>query len=85
MEISRKSILTEDTMGLKALREKELALLPGQENRNGGHSKPTVNILLSLVFFFLMYSLACVYRIGILLLSHLLHNINITPFHNECF
>lgn len=52
VEISRKSILTEDTMGLKALREKELALLPGAENRNGGHSRPTVNILLSLFFFF---------------------------------
>lgn len=33
VEISRKSILTEDTMGLKALREKELALLPGAEKQ----------------------------------------------------
>ena len=56
-------------------------------NQKFSYSHVVVNtkrkIILSL--FFLMYSSACVYRIGILLVSHLLHHINVPPFHNECF
>ena len=88
MEISKKNILKRYNRSEGLEREEGARCVPRgrKQKANSVHSKPIVNILWSpFFFFFLMYSLACVFRIGILLLSHLLHNINISPFHNECF